>query len=156
MKNIAFEKSLLYVTGNIMELKMSKPFFVKWAVPSIIILMLLVSVKDVFAQKNKIDNVMELQKNWFIQSSAKVSQGDEQVASSGFETGGWYKATVPSTVMGTLVDDGVFKDIFMGTNLEEVSPDQFKMPWWYRTEFMIPAKENMKTVKLQFAAPIYG
>jgi exo-1,4-beta-D-glucosaminidase len=97
-----------------------------------------------------------LREQWQIQSSATVPDHGEVISQAGFAARGWYPATVPSTVAGTLVDNKVYPDPFVGMNLRlmpgcsypvganfslrpmpENSP--FRVSWWYRTEFQIPA-----------------
>ena len=99
---------------------------------------------------------LSLRKGWIIQSSAKVPEKGDAISQSQFQAQNWYPATVPSTVVGTLVDDKVYPDPFVGMNLRlipgcsypigsnfslrpmpEDSP--FRSSWWYRTEFQLPA-----------------
>ncbi len=91
---------------------------------------------------------------WALQASAKISAPVEQIATPGFNTADWYPATVPSTVVGTLVDDKVYSDPFFGTNLRSIpgmnypvgnnfsgkpmpGDSPFKSSWWYRKEFAV-------------------
>ena len=57
--------------------------------------------------------------NWFIQASAKVAEGGEKVSAPGLAMNRWYPATVPATVMGTLVQNNVYPDIYVGDNLKK-------------------------------------
>jgi exo-1,4-beta-D-glucosaminidase len=76
-----------------------------------------------------------LQAGWAIQTSARVTASGEALSRPGFSTAGWYAATVPSTVLGALVDAGVYKDPFLGKNMASIPPEPFRTSWWYRTEF---------------------
>ena len=58
-----------------------------------------------------------LSDGWVIQSSAKIQASAETISSLAFKPVDWYKATVPSTVVGNLVDDKVYPDPFFGMNL---------------------------------------
>jgi exo-1,4-beta-D-glucosaminidase len=97
-----------------------------------------------------------LREGWTIQSSAKVQDKGDAISQNQFRPKGWYPASVPSTVVGTLVDDKVYPDPLVGMNLRlipgcnypiganfslrpmpEDSP--FRVSWWYRTEFQLPA-----------------
>ena len=66
----------------------------------------------------------------------------------------WYKATVPSTIVGNLVDQKVYPDPFFGMNLRSFpgmgypigtnfsmrpmpADSPFKASWWYREEFRV-------------------
>lgn len=102
------------------------------------------------------DGTIILNKGWFIQSSIMVSVDDSLVCfPNKYTSDKWYQATVPSTVMGTLVNDKVYKDVFIGDNLKRIPSEQFQKPWWYRTEFNISAKDRGKTIKLDFDGIIY-
>jgi len=97
---------------------------------------------------------------WAIQSSAKIAASGETISSLAFQPVDWYKATVPSTVAGILVDDMVYRDPFFGMNLRSIpgmkyptgtnfsnSPmpadSPFKVSWWYRREFrMTPGRDG--------------
>jgi len=103
-----------------------------------------------------------LRDNWAIQSSKEVKAAGNEISSSSFATSGWYPATVPSTVVGTLVTDKIYPDPFYGANIEslpgyfttrgggipESSP--FVVPWWYRTVFSLPADFKGKNVFIKF------
>ncbi len=76
-----------------------------------------------------------LQKDWLIISSADAGLDGKAISSGAIEESQWVKATVPSTVLGALVDAGVYKDPFYGKNMEKISAEPFKVPWWYRKTF---------------------
>jgi exo-1,4-beta-D-glucosaminidase len=102
------------------------------------------------------DAKLFLHQGWHIQSSAKVQAKGDTVSQSHFQPQGWYPAVVPSTVAGTLVEDKVYPDPFVGMNLRMIPgcsypigsnfslrpmPEEspFRSSWWYRTEFQVPA-----------------
>jgi len=97
-----------------------------------------------------------LREHWAIQSSAQVKEKGDVLSQQVFQPRNWYPAKVPSTVTGTLVANKVYPDPFVGMNLRlmpgcsypiganfslrpmpEESP--FRVSWWYRTEFQLPA-----------------
>lgn len=57
---------------------------------------------------------------------------------------GWHHATVPGTVLTTLVDEGIYPDPYYGLNNLAIPDTLCRMDWWYRSEFVLPAdiKEN--------------
>ncbi len=59
--------------------------------------------------------------------------------------GKWINTEVPSTVLGSLVQNGIYKDPYFGMNLKKIPSDQFKVPWIYRTEFQISEEQKSKT-----------
>jgi exo-1,4-beta-D-glucosaminidase len=109
---------------------------------------------------------IELSKGWKIQSSAKVASPGETLSTPAAETRGWIDTEVPATVVATHVKNGLYPDPFFGKNLRSLpgvtypegqnfsnlpmSPESpFAVPWWYRTEFVIP-KTAPKTLTLHF------
>jgi exo-1,4-beta-D-glucosaminidase len=84
-------------------------------------------------------STIDLDRDWSIQSSAVATEDGALISFPGFSVEGWYAATVPSTVLADLEDDGVYPDLYVGDNLDAVAPEAFASPWWYRTEFDLPA-----------------
>jgi len=104
--------------------------------------------------KKDVSSVLLLDDDWQIQSSQELTESGEELTSSGSDMAGWHNATVPSTVLGTLVKNGVYPDIFMGKNFEKVDNKQFQGSWWYRKVFEIRNK-NASTYRLKFDGIIY-
>jgi exo-1,4-beta-D-glucosaminidase len=103
-----------------------------------------------------------LKNNWAIQSAADVKEKGDMISTTAFNAEKWYPATVPSTVLGTLVENKVFPDPYFGTNIEslpgytadrrigmpENSP--FRSAWWYRTVVQLPEDINGRLTWLKF------
>ncbi|MCX7974219.1 MAG: hypothetical protein N3B16_06910 [Candidatus Aminicenantes bacterium] len=87
--------------------------------------------------------------DWFIQSSARLKEGGEQLSLPGLSMEGWFPASVPSTILGTLVENGLFRQVFFARNLETIPVDDFAVSWWYRTEFLLSALPWQKTAILE-------
>lgn len=104
--------------------------------------------------KDKDGQILNLTKNWFLQSSQKISEKGETISSIGFTAKNWMPVTVPTTIMGALVKNNVYKDLFVGNNLLTVDKEQFKNSWWFRTEFSLPNK-NLPVTFLQLNGLIY-
>ena len=86
-------------------------------------------LSSVYSQSNSWSTTTrELQDNWQIQSSDKVNAGDETISTSNFKPENWYAAQVPSSTLGSLVDDGVFKNVFFNRNLENIPTSMFDNP----------------------------
>jgi len=120
-------------------------------------------VKPAPAQPEKIF----LRERWTIQSSVLVKEKAEVLSQRGFQPKDWYSARVPSTVVGTLVDDKVYADPFVGMNLRAIpgcnypiganfsllpmpEDSPFRVSWWYRTEFHLPAGYHGRKIWLHF------
>lgn len=110
---------------------------------------------------------LALHDDWRIQSSAKAGTDGGVISAIQYRPTEWYKATVPSTVVGALVDDALFGDPFFGMNLRQIPGTTFKIganfvhtamdpqspyavPWWYRTTFRVPAAMRGKRITLNF------
>ena len=95
---------------------------------------------------------------WKIQSSAVVNKSGELLSSEQpCNESFWYSATVPSTVIGTLTEHGLYSDAFIGTNYDKViNRDDFKSSWWYVNEFEIPSLNEGQRVTLEFEGISYS
>src|SRR6266478_2929506 len=110
---------------------------------------------------------MELLRGWEIQSSCVAKDVADKISQVGYATAGWHQTTIPSTVVGTLVDDKTYPDPMVGSNLKsfpgmnyssatffanqdmpEGSP--FKCSWWWRNEFVLPAAFAKNNVSIHF------
>jgi exo-1,4-beta-D-glucosaminidase len=106
-----------------------------------------------------------LHNGWLIQSSAKAGTDGAAITSAGYHPAGWYAATVPSTVVGALIENGTYREPFFGMNLRELPgttipigtnfthtamdpQSPYAVPWWYRTSFRVPATMRGRRVTL--------
>jgi len=87
--------------------------------------------------------------NWEIQQADKAGADGKDLSSTSANVENWYKATVPSTVMGVLTANGLYKDLLVGTNYKNADRTPFDSPWWYRTSFKLSDFKD-KYVSLQF------
>jgi exo-1,4-beta-D-glucosaminidase len=90
-----------------------------------------------------------LKQNWFVNKSSDVNQPFEL---SSFETNkkSWYKTTVPTTVMGALTANGLYKDIFVGDNYKNIDKKQFDKSWWFYREFKLSKIKKGQHITLNF------
>jgi exo-1,4-beta-D-glucosaminidase len=108
-----------------------------------------------------------LREGWKVQSSAQVAASGEKISQPGFAISGWYATSVPQTVFAVLVENGVYKNPYYGTNLRNFPGVEYKIgsqfanqdmppngpyavPWWYREEFELPASDAGKQIWMQF------
>ncbi len=92
----------------------------------------------------------KLTEGWEIFPSAGLTAGGEVISQPSFDTSSWTPAVVPGTVLGALVQAGVYKDLYVGMNMEQVPEEQFRKPWWYRTEFVLTREQASSTVLIGF------
>src|ERR1035441_4772547 len=113
------------------------------------------------------ESKMLLRQNWAIQSSAEVHESGAALSTPGFRLTAWHPATLPTTVFSALVAARVYPDPYFGTNLRSApgvshpvgfnfsnapmpANSPFHKPWWFRTEFKLPAEYRGKTLWLGF------
>lgn len=103
------------------------------------------------------DTDIRLSEGWFIQSSSTTALDGVQLSTEGTDFGeDWYKASVPSTVMGALTgNNGLYADAFIGKNYAAIDREQFDTAWWYRTSFEVPALEVGQRAELAFDGVSY-
>ncbi|MFH7191580.1 glycosyl hydrolase 2 galactose-binding domain-containing protein, partial [Klebsiella pneumoniae] len=58
---------------------------------------------------------------------------------AGYDVSRWHVATVPGTVLTTLVDRGVYPDPGYGLNNMAIPEKLSRQAYWYRTQFRVPA-----------------
>ncbi|HET9775859.1 MAG TPA: beta galactosidase jelly roll domain-containing protein [Gemmatimonadaceae bacterium] len=124
-------------------------------------------VLSTIAETASAQEQLMLHNGWQIQSSAKVGVDGASISSTAYTPTDWYRATVPSTVVGSLVEDSLYGDPFFGMNLREIPGTTFKIganfvhtdmdpqspyavPWWYRTSFRVPATMRGRRITLNF------
>lgn len=95
---------------------------------------------------------------WKIQSSEVIDKtGDILSSEKPCRDTAWYNASVPSTVLGTLTENGMYADAFIGTEYDKViNRDDFKESWWYVNEFTMPALDESQHVTLDFEGISYS
>lgn len=95
---------------------------------------------------------VDLNTGWQLQDSVKVSQTGSDLSSPKGPTQGWYAATVPGTVLTSLVNDGVYPEPLYGeNNRPDHIPDSLcRTPYWYRTTFRVPEGYSGRKVWLNF------
>src|SRR6204780_800407 len=88
--------------------------------------------------------------SWKMQDAAKVSAEAAIISTAGFEPQGWYAATVPGTVLTTLVNNGVYPEPLYGENMRAIPESLNKASYWYRTTFSVPAAYRARHIWIHF------
>ncbi len=96
------------------------------------------------------ENELVLNAGWEMVEAPKVTADGVALSTPGFDTRAWYDATVPGTVLATLVDEGVYRDPYFGLNNLTIPESLNKQDYWYRTEFSVPAEFAGRQLALQF------
>ncbi len=115
---------------------------------------------------------LALRDGWMLQSSAKIDPKGEVLSTAQFQPEDWYSVTVPTTVVAALVKNKVYPDPAFGMNLRSIpgtsyaigvnfsnvampQDSPFAVPWWYRKEFLLPARFKGKNIWLIFGGINY-
>ncbi|RZU40488.1 beta-mannosidase [Edaphobacter modestus] len=93
---------------------------------------------------------------WKLQDAAKVAASPAEIAAANFKTGDWYTATVPGTVLTTLVNNKVYPEPLYGENMRSIPESLNKTSYWYRTTFTVPAAYKGRHTWLHFAGINYS
>jgi len=87
---------------------------------------------------------------WELVEASKINRPDSLISMPGINTKSWYNATVPGTVLTTLVDEGVYPDPYYGLNNLYIPDTLCREDWLYRASFKIPEVERNGNVWLNF------
>jgi hypothetical protein len=88
---------------------------------------------------------------WEMIEAPRLKDADgADLSKPGVDTGDWYDATVPGTVLTTLVNEGVYPDPYYGLNNLLIPESLNKQDYWYRTEFALPKDFAGRELALQF------
>ncbi len=92
---------------------------------------------------------------WQMQDAAKVPADPALISTNAFRPQNWYAATVPGTVLTTLVNNGVYPEPLYGENMRSIPESLNKTSYWYRTELAIPSSHKGRHTWLHFAGINY-
>jgi hypothetical protein len=87
---------------------------------------------------------------WQLQDASKVSDTGGAISRPDYQPTGWLPATVPGTVLTSLVNDGVYPEPLYGENNLKIPDSLSRSSYWYRTTFVVPQSFNGKHTWLNF------
>ncbi|KAJ8109704.1 hypothetical protein OPT61_g7261 [Boeremia exigua] len=75
--------------------------------------------------------------SWKVASTKDVGINTAKLSAPDLDTSSWYTIGSRGTLMATLISNGVYNEtsLFFSNNLQDVDIAQFRVPWFYRTEF---------------------
>ncbi len=76
---------------------------------------------------------------WSVMPAPNVNADGPIISQVGFNSRDWMSATVPGTVLTTMVDRGIYPDPDYGLNNLAIPESLNKQDYWYRVEFHAPA-----------------
>jgi Exo-beta-D-glucosaminidase Ig-fold domain/Glycosyl hydrolases family 2/Glycosyl hydrolases family 2, sugar binding domain/Glycosyl hydrolases family 2, TIM barrel domain len=97
-------------------------------------------------------NPLVISSDWQLQSVSKTMQTGREISRSNFQPQNWYSATVPGTVLTSLVNDGVYPEPLYGENNrpDKIPESLCRTSYWYRTVFVVPKNYAGKKIWLNF------
>ena len=105
------------------------------------------------------------ERNWNLAGGWKLLNSTElappaspegaRISQAGWPDGTWLPATVPGTVLTTLIDQGIFPDPDRGLNNLAIPESLNKHDWWFRTQFPTPLLPVGRRLELRFAGINY-
>ena len=102
----------------------------------------------------------QITKGWELIDEEQIILSPKSIFDTSLNTDNWYNATVPGTVLTTLVDQGVYADPYFGLNNMNIPESLSRTNWWYRCKFEVPTKVTNDRLHLVFnginyAAEVY-
>jgi hypothetical protein len=88
------------------------------------------------------DSLWTLANGWRLTPAPQVSADGAAISQPGFDANDWWSATVPGTVLTTMIDRGVYPDSDYGLNNLAIPESLNKQDYWYRIEFPAPKTER--------------
>jgi exo-1,4-beta-D-glucosaminidase len=86
---------------------------------------------------------IELAENWKLASATEAPSDGAVISVASYRDSRWHPIhRMPATVLEILEEDGVYSNLYVGTNMLTVPQDLYKQDWWYRTTFKAPAGES--------------
>ncbi len=79
---------------------------------------------------------------WELTEATKVTANGRSLFDTNLNTSEWYNATVPGTVLTTLVNQGIYPHPYFGLNNLLIPDSLCRMDWWYRTIFSKPESKT--------------
>jgi exo-1,4-beta-D-glucosaminidase len=97
--------------------------------------------------------------SWRMQPGKLVSVSAAATSVASFNASSWLPVQVPCTVMGGLVQNGFYQDVYRGLALDQVDSEQFDDVWLFRASFQAnrgPALLTFKGISYRGAVYING
>jgi hypothetical protein len=117
----------------------------------LLLILLLVSLRAISAP-NQLPAPLRLSSGWELQDEARLTDKGEAISRTDYRPANWHRATVPGTVLTSLVNDGVYPEPLYGeNNRPDKIPDTLcRTAYWYRTVFTPPTSFAGRQIWLNF------
>jgi hypothetical protein len=102
------------------------------------------------------DSEWTLAAGWLMIPAPKATADGPAISQPGFNARDWMTATVPGTVLTTMVDRGIYPDPDYGLNNLAIPESLNKQDYWYRVEFHAPKAARGRRLTLTFEGINYA
>jgi hypothetical protein len=101
-------------------------------------------------------NPWKLEGGWRLAAAPQVKASGDEISKAGFPDKDWLVATVPGTVLTTMIDRGLYPDPDYGLNNLAIPESLAHQDYWYRVEFKAPAAARGRRLTLTFEGVNYA
>ncbi|MEV0485232.1 discoidin domain-containing protein [Streptomyces sp. NPDC050508] len=84
------------------------------------------------------DGTVPVESGWRLTLDDWAGADGTELSKTSVDTSGWLPATVPGTVLGSLVDQGRLPDPVVGLNNLHIPEALSRHSWWYKRDFEVP------------------
>jgi hypothetical protein len=90
------------------------------------------------ALKQESNGLWTIANGWKLTPAPKIPADGAAISTPGYDAQGWWTATVPGTVLTTMIDRGIYPDSDYGLNNLAIPESLNKQDYWYRVDFPSP------------------
>jgi hypothetical protein len=101
-------------------------------------------------------NPWKIEGGWKLAAAPDVKATGEEISRAGFATKDWLAATVPGTVLTTMIDRGIYPDPDYGLNNLAIPEKLARQDYWYRVAFKVPQQARGQRLTLTFEGVNYA
>jgi hypothetical protein len=132
--------------------------FSRFLISALVLLPAVLAPGAAAAAKPALPQPIIVSAGWQLQDAAKAPQSGAEVSAPEFSTTGWYTATVPGTVLTTLVNNHVYPEPLYGENNrpENIPESLARTSYWYRTVIDVPKGWAGERIWLNFEGINYS
>jgi hypothetical protein len=102
------------------------------------------------------ENPWTIRGGWRLSPAPEVKATGEEISKAGFDDSHWLVATVPGTVLTTMVNRGIYPNPDYGLNNMAIPESLAHQDYWYRVEFSEPAAARGRRLTLTFLGVNYA
>ena len=101
-------------------------------------------------------NLWRIRGGWKLAAAPGIQATGQQISRPGFAANHWLAATVPGTVLTTMIDRGIYPDPDYGLNNLAIPESLAHQDYWYRVEFKTPPQAHGQRLTLTLEGVNYA